>query len=54
MGIQTEKVPRKVHVNTASKEDKERFKKEQDTGYSQSPTPTTTTTTRKIHSSIYG
>jgi len=27
-----QKVPRKVHVNTASKEEKERFKKEQDTG----------------------
>ena len=33
MGIQTEEVPRKVHVNTASKEEKERFKKEQERYY---------------------
>jgi putative transposase len=37
-----QKVPRKVHVNTASKEEKERFKKEQDTGQSK----------RWIHDSI--
>ena len=28
-----QKVPRKVHVNTASKEEKERFKKEQERYY---------------------
>ena len=29
MGIQAEKIPRKVHVNTASQEEKENFKKRQ-------------------------
>ena len=29
-GFKQKKVPRKVHVNTASKEEKERFKKEQE------------------------
>ena len=33
MGIQAEEVPRKVHVNTASKEEKERFKKEPERYY---------------------
>jgi transposase len=32
-GFKQKKVPRKVHVNTASKEEKERFKKEQERYY---------------------
>jgi len=44
MGIQTEKVPRKTHVNTASKEEKEGFKKESERYCGYSP--------ERVHSSI--
>jgi len=47
VGIQTEKVPRKTHVNTASKEKRKKVlkKSQKDTGYSP--------TERRVYSSIY-
>jgi putative transposase len=42
-----QKVPRKTHVNTASKEEKERFKKEPERYCGYSPTE------RRVYSSIY-
>jgi transposase len=45
-GFKQKKVPRRVHVNTASKQEKERLKKSQkDTGYAPPK--------RRLHSSIY-